>query len=1345
MASRKSIFRGAAAKEKEPDAAKKETLLGGVAVGAVAQAVAHMSPHSLRAFLHRLNEDEPEEELFTEDEQEEDLFTKVVCLCARDEPHGRQAIANLVPFLGEFGHPEFACFDVSVGEIEAGLDMAKDEKEERKRSAGAANDRNRTASLLLGRPVVATNTAKNVACALDASASMDQVVDLIQELVANLPMVGIWSSFGSSQVDIDNSPEIARRMGIETSTKACNRRAITATPHSYDAKCQRFSALHGISHAHMLEMVSYRAFWLGSLFRFQTFSANLFNLAWAMYHRGQPYALVVIGDGEFDDKDALADLLVRHKTAFALCRKLVFVAAPHISNQTLHELSDMFSTFVKSTEGCVFQFLQCDSKDNEGMHRLARQVHESTKAAGSMEHIPGYQVLMSHEGPIYLPGGLDRRGLIRVFEYQPQQAWRLARLVIQVILERSTASRVLEDPIFSQLYGALIALRYNDDGELRQVCEWVMTELSTVKRQVLDAIRKTPLEDDETIARHVMHRDLVDLLIDNSKKDPEAAERAAAELEGIVAVAREEQPGPAAIRYLCRMKELSSNTLKQAIRQVAGDDGRVEEELLLVLKNLYTTDSPPAEPKEGIPYIHDKPRTIVLALSLLFKLYGCEDILVKGRPLLLLCLRYSYDLPPASVENRDGVDPTMVLLARDYLKHFTNYAVLGLVKDQGTGEWEIAEFFDFLMNPVTMRLLLRAHGDFGIIPCTELVEILRDFYRSKALLMLLNGARDSKAITLEIPVQVRPPGADGFYFSTNEYLPTDPRDPRVLKNQPTTVLNPKKKKWRTHMTYEQHMDQLGVPKKDRKALKTFRPNQYCAAPPYRPLINEVVRNARGGHTTGINVMLESLLGVSLKLHEDGSIECTSCSWTDVDLQRGVLEDGSPESWEQYWARNQGTLVKTLKFQHKAVLSAMRVHDVRREWQQRGWVAVDLQEFPVEARLAFPVFRDGTQLPVPKNKELHPESLVMPARDFLSRFALASSGEVQLHADVYKLPIPWRVLLSTEGIPEALGLNPAVLRLLLDKDRVSGTRLKFELAPDLMECYETPFDAPSQDAQWDLTFEENYYTALYNVRVKGHCHLKLNSAYFQKIRCELWQTLEQYMRVKLSLRDVDDEDAVATCWICAEDQRVGAKEFWFDLKGCCGQALCVQCLEKSTRVEALPLRLFPKCPFCASPIALEHLHHLAEDDNNNEGGRYPDRGARLRWLQEHVRRPDGSCYTEPEAREVGKRSNFSLCHECKHAIATPRNCAARVDDLPNTCSLCINALPDDAKECPSCTRHISRIDGCNNVECVCGQSICWICGEGVENHDPDHFVDGFFGNTCMRVRRNNGRRGRHGRR
>lgn len=1154
MASRESIFRGAAAKknapakdeEKEPESAKKETLLSGVAVGAVAQAVAHMSPHSLRAFLDRLKEDE----------SEEDLFAKVVCLCARDEPHGRKAIANLLPFLGEFGRPEFACFDISVGEVEAGPGVATDEKEERKQSAVADDDRNRIASLLLGRPVFTTNTAKNVACALDASASMDQVADLIQELVANLSMITIWSSFGSSQVDIDDSPEIAQRMGIVTSNKACNRRAITATPHSYDAKCQRFSALHGTSHAHMLEMVGYRKLdmfgFRYSLFRFQTHSANLFNLAWAMYHRGQPYALVVIGDGEFDDKDALAGLLAQHKTAFALCRKLVFVAAPHISIQTLHELSDMFGTFVKSTEGCVFQLLHCDSKDKEGIHRLARQVHESTKAASSMEHIPGYQVLMSHEGPIYLPGGLDRRGLIRVFEYQPQQAWRLARLVIHVIMERSTASQVLEDPIFSQLYGALIALRYNDNEELRQVCEWVMTELSTVKRQVLDAIRKTPLEDDETIARHVMHRDLVDLLIDNSKKDPEAAGRAAAELDEIVAAAREEQPAPAAIRYLCRMKELSPDTLKQAIRQVAGDDGRVEEELLLVLKNLYTTDSPPAESKEGIPYIPDKPRTIVLALSLLFKLFGCEDILVKGRPLLLLCLRYSYDLPPASVENRDGVDPTMVLLARDCLGHFTNYAVLGLAKDQSTGEWEIAEFFDYLMNPVTMRLLLRAHGDFGIIPCTELVEILRHFYRSKALLMLLNGARDRQAITLEVPVQVRPPGADGFYFSTSEYLPTDPRDPRVLKNQPTTAHNPKRKKWRAHMTYEQHMDQLGVPKKDRKALKTFKPNEYCAAPAYRPFINEVVRNARGGHATGINFMLDSLLGVCLKMHEDGSIECTSCSWTDVDLQRGVLEDGSPESWEQYWSRNQGTLVQTLKLQHKAVLSAMRVRDVRREWQQRGWVAVDLQDFPAEARLAFPVYRNGTLLPVPENnQQLHPESLVMSARNFLSRFAKASSGDVQLQADVYKLPIPWRVL-----------LNPAVLRLLLDKDRVNGTRLKFELAPDLMECYEAPFDAPSQDAQWDLAFEENYYTSLYNVRVKGHCHLKLNSAYFQKIRSELWKALEQYMRVKLSLRAVDDDDAVATCWICAEDQRVGDKEFWFDLKGCCGVALCIQCLDKS---------------------------------------------------------------------------------------------------------------------------------------------------------------------------------------
>merc|ERR1719223_726585 len=529
------------------------------------------------------------------------------------------------------------------------------------------------------------------------------------------------------------------------------------------------------------------------------------------------------------------------------------------------------------------------------------------------------------------------------------------------------------------------------------------------------------------------------------------------------------------------------------------------------------------------------------------------------------------------------------------------------------------------------------------------------------------------------------------------------------------------------MTYDEWMDDLGVPVDKRRVMKTWCPSSFCAPIGVRPFIEKIKKE----NINGIDAMAESLLGVGLKIHSDGSIECTTCAWTDVGLQRLLLEDGSLESWPDYWRRNQGTLIRTLQFQHKTLLSCIRVQQVRNEWSQRGWVAVFLDGFSDEARFSYPVYENGILLPSSQT-QLHPTSLVMSKASVHQRFHSSSGGEQQMMGDSYNIQLTWRNLFQLPNMPEAFGLNPHVLKQLLD---IKGTRLKFSAAPELLSNYDKKFDIPTGDEEWEIPFEENFITQTYGVRVKGHCSLRFGDKDFLFIREELTRQLEEYMGVTLSLRDIDDDNAIATCWICTEDERVGCKDFWVDLP-CCGQALCVSCFDNCTRIDELPLRLFPQCPFCATELDAEKMLNRFQDEDAVL------RGDRLVYLQNHVVNPiinpNGLVHDAPEfctakdAKNLSRSHRFSSCSECDGVIATRRNCAARLDDLPSVCTPCMNKFPTELniKPCPTCSNLIERIDGCNNVQCTCGESMCWVCGSAVSNHDPEHFIHGYFGYTCI---------------
>jgi len=740
--------------------------------------------------------------------------------------------------------------------------------------------------------------------------------------------------------------------------------------------------------------------------------------------------------------------------------------------------------------------------------------------------LPGYQVLslpLPEEKAggqelvsvaFYLPF-TDREGLTQALALRPEVAWQMGRAMVQLLGDATTAPRVLEEPLLAKVYGALMAgqrIHSTDWASFRKVSESVEKEVSIIKNRILFSIQKADKEEASDRADLVLHLNCVDQLMDDSRKDPEKFQRTLGELDEIVQNA---VSAGHTIHYLRSMKRFDADVLRKATRTICiGQFARGEKpEVTQLLEALYVytpKDSSEAPPENSVAFCSERPESVSLAFSLIFRVFQIDDIILRRRTALFLCLRLSYDKKIATVQDREGVDPSLVLLARDYVKWFKNLDKLGLVQNE-RGEWEFRELRSFMNNPYNMRLLLRAHADFGILRCDDFTNILREMYRSRAILELVNGV-------------------DG----------------------------------------------------------------------------------RGGKH-----------GVTLK----------------------ATATVSPSTCE-------------------------------------------------------PSF---------------------------------GGAESEAALDTYDLHVSWKTLLKIGDISAHLGLNPHVVDLLLDEKLKLGKKLKFSVAPELLKRFKTPFIPSDENTVWNIEVKERFRTHRYGVKVKGSFQLTPNSNEFRFIRESLWRGLEKYMRVKLSITAVDDKDALATCWICTEQHRVGARDVWVDLTDCCSQALCVKCFDRCTRVDELPLGLFPRCPFCACAL---NLHALDRYPETTISGETQTRGKLLAWMQAHVRLDDGDgsfCAPESVVAALNKSHYFSPCKSCGCAIAVRRQCVAGTTDLPDTCSVCVAARPLDVKMCPQCSTKIERIGSFNDVACVCGQHFCYVCGAAVEDRDPEHYVYGYYAQRCVFMR------------
>jgi len=350
--------------------------------------------------------------------------------------------------------------------------------------------------------------------------------------------------------------------------------------------------------------------------------------------------------------------------------------------------------------------------------------------------------------------------------------------------------------------------------------------------------------------------------------------------------------------------------------------------------------------------------------------------------------------------------------------------------------------------------------------------------------------------------------------------------------------------------------------------------------------------------------------------------------------------------------------------------------------------------------------------------------VTPKAEVVNYFADHASTSAKIDASIF-LHFTWSHLLSIPDLTASLGLHPDVVQRAIE---ITGIKLSYSTAADLFGVFQGDYTPPPQGTVipiplTKLNFETSVPGRMKQVR---EFSITVGSPDHARLKDQVMGLLEGHMKVQLRLPEPDpDATGDAMCMVCCATYRIGDVARW-SFRPCCSHALCIECVDKSSRTTTRKLNLWPVCPFCRADYPVDLLNMFGS----------PETGPRGDYLEGLRGAIVGADTVGPA--DLRTSYNFSLClgERCHRVIPTLRACGARDDDLPTLCSTCFSALPDadDTKKCDpafgGCGTYISRIDGCNNVDCPCGKSICWLCGAILNvSHDENHFTDGYFGSSC----------------
>ena len=245
--------------------------------------------------------------------------------------------------------------------------------------------------------------------------------------------------------------------------------------------------------------------------------------------------------------------------------------------------------------------------------------------------------------------------------------------------------------------------------------------------------------------------------------------------------------------------------------------------------------------------------------------------------------------------------------------------------------------------------------------------------------------------------------------------------------------------------------------------------------------------------------------------------------------------------------------------------------------------------------------------------------------------------------------------------------------------------------------------------------------LLQTRIKDNEFLKNKMIEHEKIKNEK----DKKDKVEQELSVFISQLKFPICDICVE--KVDPKNI---ITMDCNHPACIKCYRKRYKLPEkggiLTGGIILKCIGCESSLGQCYFGQILNKDEI------------MFYMIESVKY---SVMTPNELRKL----HICICSQCKISYTATPSCEDRVTQT--RCDDCIKKDPNiDIVYCSNehCRNPLSRMDGCNVIQCVCTIYTCFNCGErlgGDRGHDARHFVlkqgqlqgDQWFKNECCQGR------------